>query len=74
VVYIIKEYDENDEHYILMQLATTCCKDKLLFKRLTLNTWFNCIIGEPCPPMWNQQIENAILMKEYLPEKLKYLL
>lgn len=50
---------EKDE-IVIIQLYTQCCKEKLIFKKISINEYFSFATQENCPEGWNNQIRTAL--------------
>lgn len=68
MIYIVKEFEQDNRSYILMQLYTSCCKDRILFQKLAEGKYFNCATLEECNEGYNKLIMQAIANKDFLPE------
>ncbi len=71
MIYIVKQFEKDGKDFILIQLATSCCKDRILFEKIAEDKYYNWHTLEECPPGWNKLIEQAIKNQDWLPEYLR---
>jgi hypothetical protein len=52
--------DENGDHYVELQLWSSCCKEVILFKRIDDNHYFDMRNLDDATPQWNEHIKEAL--------------
>lgn len=68
VIYIVKTFEKDSKKFLLMQLYTSCCKDRILFQKIGDGKYFNCLTMEECAEPYNKLIEQAIKNQDFLPK------
>ena len=61
-------HPDTNEYFVVMQLYTMCCKDILLFKRITDKTWYSVDKLEECNDNWNRLINQALENDIWMPK------
>lgn len=70
MVFLLKDYDTPEgEHYTLIQTYTSCCHERILFKR-TPEGYLNIETNE-ISEGWNKQIAFAIENQKWFPKHLQ---